>query len=73
MLLGVAVIVTSLAVSALAAVLIDTAYQAIVGRWPVRLGPIAVTLAVLVCLGTQGCVTDRKLTPPDHVLDPRGR
>jgi len=28
-------------------------------------------LALLVCLGTHGCVTDKKLTPPDSVLDPR--
>ena len=30
-------------------------------------------LALLVCLGTNGCVTDKKLTPPDSVLDPRGQ
>jgi hypothetical protein len=29
--------------------------------------------AVLYCVGFQGCVSsERKLTPPDHVLDPRG-
>jgi hypothetical protein len=28
-------------------------------------------IAVLLCLGAQGCVTDKKLTPPDSVLDPR--
>jgi hypothetical protein len=27
--------------------------------------------AVLICLGAQGCVS-QKLAPPDHVLDPRG-
>ena len=30
-------------------------------------------LALLVCLGTHGCVTDKKLTPPDSVLDPRSQ
>jgi hypothetical protein len=30
-------------------------------------------IAVLLCLGAQGCVTDKKLTPPDAVLDPRGQ
>ena len=31
-------------------------------------------LAVLFCLGTQGCVSsDKKVTPPDHVIDPRGQ
>jgi hypothetical protein len=30
-------------------------------------------IAVLFCLGAQGCVTDKKLTPPDHVIDPRGQ
>lgn len=25
----------------------------------------------LICLGAQGCVS-QKLTPPDHVMDPRG-
>jgi hypothetical protein len=29
--------------------------------------------AVLLCLGTQACVTDKKLSPPDHVIDPRGQ
>ena len=74
MLLGVAVIVTSLTVSALAAIVIDTASQAIGARcWPVKMGPMAVAVGVLVCMGSQGCVIDRKLTPPDHVLNPRGQ
>jgi hypothetical protein len=30
-------------------------------------------VAVLLCLGATGCVTDKKLTPPDGVLDPRGQ
>ncbi len=31
-------------------------------------------LAVLFCLGNAGCVSsDKKVTPPDHVIDPRGQ
>jgi hypothetical protein len=30
-------------------------------------------MLVLACLAAQGCVTDKKLTPPDSVLDPRGQ
>jgi hypothetical protein len=31
-------------------------------------------IAVLFCLCAQGCGTsDKKITPPDHVLDPRGQ
>ena len=30
-------------------------------------------IIVLGCLGAQGCVTDKKLTPPDSVMDPRGQ
>jgi hypothetical protein len=31
-------------------------------------------LAVLACLSAQGCVaSDKALTPPDHVIDPRGQ
>jgi hypothetical protein len=33
---------------------------------------IAMLLA-LTCLSAQACVTDKKLTPPDSVLDPRGQ
>ena len=29
--------------------------------------------AVLLGLGLAGCVTDKKLTPPEAVLDPRGQ
>jgi hypothetical protein len=29
-------------------------------------------LAVLAVLGASGCASDTKLTPPEHVLDPRG-
>ena len=28
-------------------------------------------IAVLLCVTAHGCVTDRQLTPPDSVLDPR--
>lgn len=31
-------------------------------------------LAILACLSAQGCVaSDKALTPPDHVIDPRGQ
>jgi hypothetical protein len=30
-------------------------------------------IVVLTCLGVQGCVTDKKLTPPDSVMDPRNQ
>jgi post-segregation antitoxin (ccd killing protein) len=51
MMFGVAVIVTSLTVSALAAVVIDTAYQAIAERrWPAELPPMAVAIAVLAAV-----------------------
>jgi hypothetical protein len=30
-------------------------------------------IIVLGCLGAQGCVTDKKLTPPESVMDPRGQ
>jgi len=33
---------------------------------------ILAMLAVLFCLGVQGCVTDKAVMPPDHVLNPRG-
>jgi len=33
---------------------------------------ITFCIVVLTCLA-QGCVTDKKLTPPDSVLDPRGQ
>ena len=51
MLFGVAVIVTSLTVSALAAIVFDTAYQAISERrWPAELPPVAVAGAVLAAM-----------------------
>jgi len=46
MLFGVAVIVTSLVISTLAAVVVDTAYQAITERrWPAALPLMAIALA----------------------------
>jgi hypothetical protein len=33
---------------------------------------MTICLVALACLA-QGCVTDKKLTPPDSVLDPRGQ
>ena len=30
-------------------------------------------IAVLLCVTAHGRVTDRQLTPPDSVLDPRGQ
>jgi hypothetical protein len=30
-------------------------------------------LAVLACLGAQGCAPATNKPPPDHVLDPRGQ
>jgi hypothetical protein len=48
MLLGVAVVVFSLAISTLAAVVVDTAYQALIEkRWPAAL-QMAAVLVVLV-------------------------
>lgn len=38
-----------------------------------RMRKAVTVIAVLLCLGAQGCVTDKKLTPPDHVIDPRGQ
>lgn len=29
-------------------------------------------IAVLLGLSVQGCVTDKNLTPPDSILNPRG-
>jgi hypothetical protein len=34
---------------------------------------VATIILVLACIAAQGCVTDKKLTPPDSVLDPRGQ
>ncbi len=34
---------------------------------------VATIILVLGCIAAQGCVTDKKLTPPDSVLDPRGQ
>ena len=35
---------------------------------------VIAVIAALFCLGAQGCGTsDKKITPPDHVLDPRGQ
>jgi hypothetical protein len=35
---------------------------------------LMVLVAILVCLGAAGCVSsDKKITPPDSVLDPRGQ
>ena len=30
-------------------------------------------IAVLLCVTAHGCATDKHLTPPDSVLDPRGQ
>ena len=30
-------------------------------------------IAVLLCVTVHGCATDKHLTPPDSVLDPRGQ
>lgn len=32
---------------------------------------IITIVMVMLCLGVQGCVTDKRLTPPDSILDPR--
>ncbi len=32
-----------------------------------------IALAIAACLTVTGCVTDKVVTAPDHVLDPRGR
>jgi len=34
---------------------------------------ITMIVAVLICVGAHGCVTDKKLMPPESVLDPRGQ
>jgi hypothetical protein len=34
---------------------------------------VIIIVTVLLCLGATACVTDKKLTPPDAVLDPRGQ
>lgn len=53
MLFGVAVIVTSVALSALAAIVVDAVYQAISQRrWPAEVPPVAVAVSILaVVLG----------------------
>ena len=48
MLFGVAVIVTALTVSAIVAIVVDTAYQAIsLKRWPAEVPPMTVAVSVL--------------------------
>jgi hypothetical protein len=44
---------------------------------PGSIGPgmryILAMLVVLICVGAQGCVSDKPMTPPDSVLNPRGQ
>ena len=48
MLFGVAVIVTGLTISALVAIVVDVAYQAITDRrWPAEVPPLAVVVSVV--------------------------
>jgi hypothetical protein len=46
--------------------------RATIGPYPGAMRHVLTLLAILVCCAAQGCVTDKKLSPPDHVIDPRG-
>jgi hypothetical protein len=51
MLFGVAVIVTSVTLSALIAIVVDAVYQAIsLRRWPAEIPPMAVAISVLAVM-----------------------
>ena len=51
MLFGVAVILTALTVSAIVAIVVDTAYQVITQRrWPAEVPPMAVAVSVLAAV-----------------------